>query len=264
MQVCEPSLMLSRLLPAVVCLSALSACGGRGASPAAHESAEASVFAYLLERYDRDGSGEITPEEYEPGEVAFRRLDRKSDGKLTPADFAPRGRRVPALSPQEGRRLRTLFSLCRFLQDDEDPLVLTWSEIENAFSAYDRNGDERVGRTEFEGIMDERAALGRAPAGRRSGLLEVETTDPWEALLGGLDGDLNGFMTPVELESFFRAQTASDRLRFRAEELALPERTLIGRKAPDFTLPRAEGIGTVTLSRFAGSKPVALIFGSYT
>ena len=35
-------------------------------------------------------------------------------------------------------------------------------------------------------------------------------------------------------------------------------------QAPDFTLPREEGPGTVTLSSFRGKQPVALIFGSFT
>ena len=34
--------------------------------------------------------------------------------------------------------------------------------------------------------------------------------------------------------------------------------------APDFTLSSPDGRETFTLSSFAGEKPVALIFGSYT
>jgi hypothetical protein len=37
-----------------------------------------------------------------------------------------------------------------------------------------------------------------------------------------------------------------------------------GDAAPNFTLPRLDGTGSVTLSSFRGSKPVALVFGSYT
>ncbi len=35
-------------------------------------------------------------------------------------------------------------------------------------------------------------------------------------------------------------------------------------KAPDFTLRRLDGDGTVKLSDFIGKKPVVLVFGSYT
>ena len=37
-----------------------------------------------------------------------------------------------------------------------------------------------------------------------------------------------------------------------------------GDVAPDFTLYRLDGDETVRLSEFRGSKPVALVFGSYT
>lgn len=38
----------------------------------------------------------------------------------------------------------------------------------------------------------------------------------------------------------------------------------VGDRAPDFTLPRADRTGTVTLSSHRGQRPVVLIFGSYT
>jgi len=37
-----------------------------------------------------------------------------------------------------------------------------------------------------------------------------------------------------------------------------------GDPAFDFTLPLLDGSGDVTLSDFAGERPVALVFGSYT
>jgi hypothetical protein len=38
----------------------------------------------------------------------------------------------------------------------------------------------------------------------------------------------------------------------------------VGDTAPDFTLPLLDHSGQVTLSSFRGSKPVVLVFGSYT
>lgn len=38
----------------------------------------------------------------------------------------------------------------------------------------------------------------------------------------------------------------------------------VGDPAFDFELPRLEGGGTVRLADFAGVRPVALVFGSYT
>jgi hypothetical protein len=43
-----------------------------------------------------------------------------------------------------------------------------------------------------------------------------------------------------------------------------PDRLKAGDVAADFTLPFATGQGSATLSSFRGSKPVVLIFGSYT
>ena len=38
----------------------------------------------------------------------------------------------------------------------------------------------------------------------------------------------------------------------------------IGDAAPDFRLPLLDGTGSVELSSFRGSRPVVLIFGSFT
>jgi hypothetical protein len=38
----------------------------------------------------------------------------------------------------------------------------------------------------------------------------------------------------------------------------------VGDTAPDFTLPRLDHSGDVTVSSFRGIKPVVLVFGSYT
>jgi hypothetical protein len=38
----------------------------------------------------------------------------------------------------------------------------------------------------------------------------------------------------------------------------------VGQEAPDFTLPRQDRRGAVTLSTHRGERPVVLVFGSYT
>jgi hypothetical protein len=38
----------------------------------------------------------------------------------------------------------------------------------------------------------------------------------------------------------------------------------VGETAPDFTLPKQDRSGAVTLSSHRGSRPVVLVFGSYT
>jgi protein gp37 len=46
--------------------------------------------------------------------------------------------------------------------------------------------------------------------------------------------------------------------------VALGGQVQVGEVAPDFTLPRTDHSADVTLSSFRGSKPVVLVFGSYT
>lgn len=43
-----------------------------------------------------------------------------------------------------------------------------------------------------------------------------------------------------------------------------PDRLKVGDRAPDFTLPTPTGTTKVSLSSFAGKRPVVLIFGSLT
>jgi len=53
-------------------------------------------------------------------------------------------------------------------------------------------------------------------------------------------------------------EVIADCMRFEATSVKPGER------APDFTLPRLNSLGTVTLSDHFGKRPVALVFGSYT
>ena len=220
------------------------------------------VFGFLLARYDEDGDGRVAPAEYDRDGGDFGRLDRDSDGLLTEADFAAAGRRVRPLPPGEARRARSVHLIAWYLQTDDDPANVLAEEVRLAHRAFDRDGDGRVGRTEFERLADDRAVFGRRPSGRWMGLLEVETTDPWERLAEGVDGDDDGFLTWAELEAFHDRNEAD--FDIDPGEVLAPRRSLTGRRAPDFTLPTVDGSDTVTLSGFAGERPVALIFGSYT
>jgi Ca2+-binding EF-hand superfamily protein len=223
------------------------------------------VFAHLLSRYDRDGDGVVVVAEYRRGPEAFARLDRDGDGRLTVGDFAAEGRRLRAMAPKEIRRLRAVHLIAWYFQDDAEPDQVTADELERSFTAFDRDRDGRIGRSEFERNAKERAARGRRPAGEHLGLLEVETTDPWERTLLGVDENDDGFLTLGELRAF-HADNADNGGAWAFEDAGLPAATvsLAGREAPDFTLARQDGSGTATLSSFAGDRPVALIFGSWT
>lgn len=243
-------------IPAALLLT-LAGCagGGRGLT----ETEPASVFDHLRATYDANGDGVVTADEYDRAGGAFARLDRVPDGRIGPEDFAPRGRRPRGLAADDARVRRAAALLAWYFQDDDRPQQLEADELLLAFAAYDANGDGRVGRREFEARSHRRASLGLRPDGRLAGLLEPETTDPWERALLGLDENDDGFATAKELLAFHADHRAAFDL-----DLAQLERALPGRPAPDFTLPLHRAPDAVTLSDFAGQRPVALIFGSYT
>ena len=184
------------------------------------------------------------------------------DGVITAEDFERAGRRVRGISVSEGKRLRGVHLVAWYLQADDDRSTVGRTEVREALAAYDRNADGRIGRSEFEASYARRATFGRRPAGRWAGLLEVETTDPWERLILVVDGNDDGFMTTAELDAFYLRNESE--WAFDPDDTFAPVRSLVGHVAPDFTLPRSDRDERVTLSDFAGDRPVALIFGSYT
>ncbi len=115
--------------------------------------------------------------------------------------------------------------------------------IETLLKKYDKNDDGKIDRKEYP----------------RS-----------DAAFANLDRDKNGAIEKADLEA--RPQRGRGRgNRSRGERQAPPKLPQAGDVAPDFDLPFAEQKKekgakqkTVKLSSFAGKKPVALIFGSYT
>lgn len=204
-----------------------------------------AVWGYLRSRYDRDGNGRIERPEYDRGDAAFARLDRDGDGSIGRRDF---DREI--VPPPD---LVVPYLLVRTF-GPEDADSVGFDEIERGFARLDRDGDGRVFRGEFEA---------KSP---RQG------PDFFASLLAGIDWDGDGALALTEVKSFFeRHDRDGDGL------LGQMERSLPGRpprvgaipvakreKAPDFTLARLRGEGTVTLSSFAGNRPVALVFGSFT
>lgn len=66
------------------------------------------------------------------------------------------------------------------------------------------------------------------------------------------------FMSKLPMPAYFVIPFETLWFRARAGTLA------VGETAPDFNLPLHDKSGHVQLSSFRGSKPVVLVFGSYT
>ena len=222
------------------------------------------AFAFVLARYDVDRDGVVRRSEYDRPDDAFARLDRTGDGVLRADDFHVAGRRMLGMRPVSARRARARHLLAWYFQSDGDPHSLTMDEALDAWVSYDRDGNGRVGRREFEAGAANRSEFGRIPAGRWAGMLEIETTDPWERLVQGADVDGDGFLTPKDLDEFYALIESDEGWSFDPLHGIPAVCDLQGEPAPDFTLPTIDGDGTVRLADFAGDRAVALIFGSYT
>lgn len=231
-----------------------------------------SPWAYLAATYDADRNGTISFEEHGRGRQSFERLDRDGDGVLGAADFEA----APAGSPS---RTAVLVTVARYLQDDDDPLALDVDELDEAITVVDANGDDRVDREELTAVLEERARAGVPLEGAMARMMARR--DPWETLVGAIDGDRDGALGRTELVSFFQDADGDGDDRWDLAALigrGAPARersagdapahdglaAQVGQVAPDFTLGDAGGELEVTLSDFIGDRPVALIFGSYT
>lgn len=64
------------------------------------------VWDFLAEKYDQNGDGQLSPDEYDRGADAFARLDRNGDGVLTEVDWQVAGAfpkyTFPHIAPKKG------------------------------------------------------------------------------------------------------------------------------------------------------------------
>ena len=239
---------MKKLLVTVPWLAASLAGQGMRSDPA-------EVWAHLVKTHDKDQNGEITAEEYSRGDTKFARFDRNEDGVLTIADFERDSGGGRGRSSRGDRRSRG---------EGRGSSRSSMIGLELAKRA-DANRDGSVPAAEWQSFLDalevdedgvvDRAGLGLGSSGGISmmrsmvdRMLDVDrdgdvTTDDLQSIWDGMDGNGDGTVQRDELGS-----------------LPMP-----GEPAPDFELPYADDeTRTVRLSSFAGSKPVALIFGSYT
>lgn len=220
---------------------------------------EKTTWEFLKNKYDKDGDGAITPEEHGRGQEAFRHLDKDRDGKIAAADFQ---------LPDPMSQFVATMTIARYFQTDEDPLAISLAEVEAAFAAHDADRDGDLSPAEFEAARkkvdadaDPDAPVPPMPPG----------VDPLKALITVADADASRSLSLAEMRKHFAARDSdgdgfwSMPPRRRGPPGAQrPTGPAPGTVAPDFTLEPPGGGKAVTLSRFKGEKPVALIFGSYT
>jgi Ca2+-binding EF-hand superfamily protein len=216
------------------------------------------VWNLLAGKYDKNQDGRITPAEYPREANKFEAFDRDGDGSITRADFAAGRRRARPRRPGGGDRLLRIGGMLAVAADLDRSGDVTAAEWKAFLSSVQ---GERRGRVDEAKLV---AAVTRDLKGAAA---------RWRgrAVARGLDRDRNGTIEAAELNAAFSkvdkngdgavGTSELPRRRSRAR-VRLPRR---GDPAPDFELPFSSNPKkTVKLSSFAGKRPVALIFGSYT
>ena len=173
--------------------------------------------------------------------------------------------------------------LGRAADSDEDGAVSA-KEWKAFLGSLEASEDGVIPSEKIANLIPERArGRGRNMADRMARMLDrdddgqLELSD-LQMIFASLDGDEDGALSSDELGGSFGGPSGRRRPgdddgdrrggdrprgdRDRADSEGPPQ---AGDTAPDFTLPFADDTKkTVSLSSFAGKRPVALIFGSYT
>jgi AhpC/TSA family/EF hand len=160
---------------AIEMLSAIVAGGDMGPNSAWFHPAQSRYsWKWLAERYDKNGDGKITPEEFSGPEKLFARLDRDGDGTITADDFDWTER-----SPYV-RQLMSAGQMLRTLGGDNGGKI-TREDWEKTFERISQ-GKGFITPEDLRGRMFPPPA--RGPAGPPGG------PTPMILLQGLLDGDI--------------------------------------------------------------------------
>lgn len=230
-----------------------------------------STWEFFAKKYDGNQDNKISKEEYTRSDTSFGRLDKNKDGVLTPADFSGgrrggrRGSRRAGMGSMMFKRLAS-----RLMDEDKDGAVSAaeWASFKKT---NDGNQDGEISSEEFTaGKVPERMVrmMVRMFDADQSGSVSVAELD---AQFAKVDADKSGALEASEIKMSRRGggrregrsgRGQGDSSRPAKANKGVPQP---GDVAPDFILPLlGKGKKTAQLSSFAGKKPVALIFGSYT
>lgn len=242
-------------LIALTCLVSALPAQRRGAGDAD------KAWAQLAESFDKDKDGTITVQEFTRGERGFKNLDRNGDGKLTKSDFDSQASMRPMIAQR----------IIRAADADKDQRV-TLAEWTKFVGSLGEDGTTALSDAALQALVGSSQRGGRGGRGRRGG------RNMSRMLIRTLDADQSGTVEVSEVSGVFAdldkngdevvAGAEFGRSRERGRRDASSSAPKVGDTAPDFDLPFAgatkDDTKTVKLSSFAGKRPVALIFGSYT
>lgn len=185
-------------------------------------------WASTRKRYDRNGDGRVSREEFFGSDADFARLDRDEDKAVTEADF---DFSAHALTPSVG-------SLLFRNTDCDGNGKLTREEVDAFFRRMDSGGMNFLSLSDVQQAFD--SPRSSAATAKRAGdpAAPKSTSGPSkETLIRGL---------------------------FRQEIGSLQAGPTLGEPVTDFTLKAFDGLKEITLSKLIGSKPVVLVFGNFT
>jgi len=216
------------------------------------------VWKLLSEKYDRNKDGRITPAEYPREASKFEAFDRDGNGSITRADFAGGRRRMMPRRSRGGDRLRRIGGLLAVAADRDRSGDVTANEWKAFLASVEGERRDCVDPDKLIGAVtrDLEGAAARLRGRRGARALDADgdgtiETAELTAAFSSLDRNGDGALDRSELS-----------IRGPRNRVRLPVR---GEPAPDFELPMSADPGkTVRLSSFAGKRPVALVFGSYT
>ncbi len=251
-----------------VCLVAL--CAALGVTSLAAQRRGGSdpekIWSFLKEKYDKDGDGQVAKSEYDRGEEKFARYDKTKDGVLTDADFTRKSRRNNA-----GRMITMVGGQVARAADSDKSGSVTKREWQGFVAAVCHEDGSLDVDALVKKIPQQSQGGQRGQGGQRRGRRGGFRMSP--AMLDRMmDFDESGAFDRADMSALFVKMDKDEdgtigkaempRSRTRGAQKPVFK---VGDDAPDFDLPlQSNPQKSVKLSSFAGNKPVALIFGSYT
>lgn len=243
----------------IVLTAALALFAGPGLE-AQRGGGSADAWTLLSAKYDKNRDGKITPAEYPRAAGKFDAYDRNGDGAITRQDFTGGARRRPA-GPRGGGDQSRIAAYLAAAADTDCDLTVTAKERKAFADTLMAADGKQLDAAKLKQVVTGGLS---GPRGRMRSRMVVRA----------LDDDRNGIIVAADLERMFAlldrnrdGVIAATEIPGRRRSVRPPEAQLPrpGDPAHDFDLPyTGKRQGSVKLSSFAGKKPVALIFGSYT